>query len=62
MKKPVDYTMEQCQALNDYLVEVVKNCSMCKECCFRHEFSDEVFCFFAFDCLQNNFSFFKENA
>lgn len=62
MEKPISYTTEQCQALNDYLVKVVTNCSECKECCFRHKFENEVACFFAFDCLKNNFSFFKENT
>lgn len=62
MKEPVDYTMEQCEAIEDYLAEVVTNCDKCKKCYFRSEFDDEVSCFFAFRCLQNNFNFFKENT
>ena len=50
-------TEAELKALNDYLKEVVKNCHFCAHCDFNHY----GICFFAFDCIQNNFYNFRNN-
>jgi hypothetical protein len=43
------------KALNEYLIAVVNNSWTCAHCVFNHDF-----CFFAFDCVQNDFINKKE--
>ena len=43
------------KALNEYLIAVVNNSWTCAHCVFNHGF-----CFFAFDCVQNDFINKKE--
>lgn len=43
------------KALNEYLTAVVNNSWTCAHCDFNHGF-----CFFAFDCVQNDFIYKKE--
>lgn len=43
------------ETLNAYLWEVVANSSKCRKCALRH--ADES-CFFAYECIMNDFSFF----
>ena len=43
--------------LNEYLEEVFKNSDKCKYCVFNH---NEEFCFFAYECVKENFSFYKK--
>ena len=44
--------------LNKFLMEVVGNCSKCKECAHRF---DVCLCFFAYKCVSNDFSFFRKS-
>lgn len=41
--------------LNDFLMKTVSNCSKCKEC--THRFNT-YYCYFAYECIHNDFSFF----
>ena len=43
------------KALNEYLIAIVNNSWTCAHCVFNHGF-----CFFAFDCVQNDFINMKE--
>lgn len=44
--------------INDYLKEVVKNSSYCEKCVFKHY----GICFFAYECVKNDFSRFMEKT
>lgn len=54
----VDRTSEKLflKLLNVYLEEVFKNNDKCKQCIFNH---NGEFCFFAFDCVKDNFRYYK---
>lgn len=43
------------EELNDFLMETVSNCSKCRDC--AHCFNSYC-CYFAYECIRNNFSFF----
>ena len=45
------------QILNDYLYEVVKNSHRCQHCKFYH---DGEYCFFAYNCIKNDFNYYAE--
>ena len=46
--------------LNKFLTEIVSNCAKCQCCVFCHELDDKTnFCFFAYDCIRENFELFK---
>lgn len=47
---------EEMQAINDYLIDVVKHDCRCQECELNHN----GICFFAFDCITNNHIHFLE--
>lgn len=55
-------TNEQENILDEYLKNTIKNCSICNKCNLLHNnFDDIPYCFFAFDCIQNNFQHFHTN-
>ena len=52
----MNYTKEQEKALNDYLVECVKNNYHCQHCAKNHN----GVCFFAFQCFANDMMHFDD--
>jgi len=48
------------ELLNEFLTEAVTNCTKCKHCTFCHSIDETKFCFFAFDCIRKNFSFYQK--
>ncbi len=52
-----EYTQETQDVLNEYLGEVIFNCDKCQNCSFYH---DDNICFFAYECVKNNFNYFKK--
>lgn len=48
------------ELLNEFLTEVVANCTKCKNCTFCHCTGKTKFCFFAFECIRKDFSFYQE--
>lgn len=52
-------TNEQATLLNEYLKNIIKKCSICKHCVLLHsDFNNIPYCFFAFECVKNNFEHF----
>lgn len=51
----ISKTENERKALNEYLIAVVNNSRICAHCMFNHGF-----CFFAFYCVQKDFSYKKE--
>lgn len=45
--------------LNDFLMEVVSNCSKCRECAFRF---NGYCCYFASECIRQDFSYFDTKS
>lgn len=43
--------------LYDYLIEIIKNSYICKHCIFNHN----DMCFFSYECIKNNYNFYKES-
>lgn len=43
--------------LNNFLEEVVKNNTLCKGCELNHN----GICFFAYECIKNDFIYFLDN-
>jgi len=49
------------ELLNEFLAEVIHNCTKCQHCAFCHMLDNETdFCFFAYDCIRENFKLYKE--
>lgn len=42
--------------LNEYLVEVIRNSHKCTYCIYNHD----GICFFAYECVKNDWSFYDE--
>lgn len=53
MLDPTKLSTEAQKALNDYLIEVVQHSYRCAHCMLNH---NGQFCFFAYDCVRNDFS------
>lgn len=49
--------MNEMQFLNDYFILVIKNNSYCKTCKLNHN----GICFFAYDCIANDFMHYIDN-
>lgn len=49
--------MNEMQFLNDYFILVIKNNSYCKTCELNHN----GMCFFAYDCIANDFMHYIDN-
>ena len=49
-------TKEEQNAINDYLKDVVQNSYRCAHCDL---YRLEGFCFFAYDCIRNDFAYRK---
>ena len=48
------------QELNKFLTEVVNNCTKCQCCTFCHPLNEKTnFCFFAYDCIRENFKLYQ---
>ncbi len=56
MKENLPMTAEE-KILNDYLIEVIKHSYRCQHCERCHE---NELCFFAYDCIKNDFYYYKE--
>lgn len=50
-------TEVEIQAINDYLVEVVKNNYKCQHCILNHD----GICFFAYECVKNSFKYYLDD-
>lgn len=48
------------ELLNKFLTEIVANCTKCKNCTFCHCTGKTKFCFFAFECIRKDFSFYQK--
>lgn len=49
------------EELNKFLTEVIHNCAKCQHCAFYHTLDKKTdFCFFAFECIRKNFSFYQK--
>jgi len=44
------------QTLNDFLIEIVEHSHYCAHCIYNHSGK----CFFAYNCIKNNFIQFNE--
>ena len=54
MRKVTNFIEER--TLNNYLKEVIKNNRHCNHCSFNHS----GICFFASECIKNDFTFYDE--
>ena len=51
--------------LDDYLKEVITNSSKCQTCIFQRQSDNEKdknFCFFGFNCIRDDFSFYNNGT
>jgi len=49
------------EILNAFIKQVIKNSRRCNHCIYCHNpNTDEIFCFFAYECLIRDFDFFDE--
>lgn len=49
------------EELNKFLAEVVNNCTKCQNCTCYHVLGNKTnFCFFAYDCIRENFKLYQE--
>lgn len=44
------------EELNKYLAEVIQNSHKCAHCIYNHD----GICFFAYECIKNDWSFYDE--
>lgn len=53
------YSKEYLKKLNNLLQEVVKNNKKCQQCIYCHE---NGVCFFAYECIKNNFEYYNKST
>jgi hypothetical protein len=51
---------ETMQAINNYLSEVIANSYRCAHCSLKHG-EEKPFCFFAYECIKDDFSKWRED-
>jgi hypothetical protein len=59
MNNITEYTKEELLTIHKYLTCVMSKCQNCQNCEFLH---DNCSCFFAFECIQSDFVYFKERT
>ena len=54
-------TNNESQIINDFIQKIMVKSGKCNHCALCHfPGTDKTFCFFGYDCLTNDFAYFRE--